>query len=461
MMKTREKRFTKKRQGVFHVGGRRAALLLALALGRLALQGAEGYPVMDNDRILLMNNDAKEGASITSQGYYDTNTSARTYWVHDATAVSVSMRSMLKGTNHTLFKHDGTKLWQLVDCRAGSGTVVGSASRNYIPWTETATSIIDGTTDIPVTSAGAKAVGSVILRNAASARVYSPYYEEGIGTIYFDAVNAFTSDPKYGADLISLEIATNVTREAQTAGFSLKDADDDFNVPAWTPCPFDLFTVADRTTVTLRARGVTNAAMASTAGEDRLFYRIRARLNHYGPIRFRIRRLNQTMDGNPDTTRLILLDNIIASYPPMTFRLNRYGEDYDARLGGTDVLGCVGDFTSALVSQRQQGVKGRAWVGVMTNAAAAPSMTLKNPRIVWRWRYLNQKVTETRTLPLGPETSSLASLTEHPGLLSTAALPLDEGVGDIEYFFVAEQSAPYYALKDYALGSVFYGDGWT
>ena len=156
MMKTREKRFTKKHQGVFHVGGRRAALLLALALGRLALQGAEGYPVMDNDRILLMNNDAKEGASITSQGYYDTNTSARTYWVHDATAVSVSMRSMLKGTNHTLFKHDGTKLWQLVDCRAGSGTVVGSASRNYIPWTETATSIIDGTTDIPVTSAGVR-----------------------------------------------------------------------------------------------------------------------------------------------------------------------------------------------------------------------------------------------------------------------------------------------------------------
>ena len=458
MMKTREKRFTKKRQGVFHVGGRRTALLLALALGRLTLQGAEGYPVMDNDRILLMNNDAKGGASITSQGYYDTNTSARTYWVHDTTSPGFQP-NLLKGTNHTLFKHDGTKLWQLVDCRAGSGTVVGSASRNYIPWTETATSIIDGTTDIPVTSAGAKAVGSVILRNAASACVYSPYYEEGIGTIYFDAVNAFT-DPKYVTGEISLEIATNVTSEAQAAGSSLKDADDDFNVPAWTPCPFDLFAVADRTTVTLQARGVTNAVMASTAGEDGLFYRIRAHLNHYGPIRFRIRRLNQT-GGNADTTGLILLDNIIASYPPMTFRLNRYGEDYDEQLGGTDVLGCVGDFTSALVSQRQQGVRGRAWVGVVTNAAAAPSMTLKNPRIVWRWRYLNQKVTEERTLPLGPATSSLASLIEHPGLLSTAALPLDEGVGDIEYFFVAEQSAPYYALKDYALGSVFYGDGWT
>lgn len=458
MKKTREKLFGRGCSGAFHVGGRRMALLLALALGFLAPQGAKGYPVMDNDRILLMNNDAKWGASITSQGYYDTDTSAKTYWVHDATSPGFAP-NLLKGTNHTLFKNDGTKLWQLVNCRAGSGTVVGSAARNYIPWTVTAKSIIDGTTRIPVTSAGAKAVGSVILRNSDEACVYSPYYEEGIGTIYFDAVNAFT-DPKYVTGEISLEIATNVTSEAQAAGSSLKDADDDFNVPAWTPCPFDLFAVADKTTVTMQSHGVTNAVMASTAGEDRLFYRIRAHLNHYGPIRFRIRRLNQT-GGNADTTGLILLDNIIASYPPMTFRLNRYGEDYDEQLGGADVLGCVGDFTSALVSQRQQGVKGRAWVRAVTNAAAAPSMTLKNPRIVWRWRYLNQKVTEERTLPLGPETSSLASLIEHPGLLSTATLPLDEGVGDIEYFFVAEQNAPYYALKDYALGSVFYGDGWS
>lgn len=176
MKKTREKLFGRGCPGAFHVCGRRAALLLALALGLLAPQGAEGYPVMDNDRILLMNNDAKWGASITSQGYYDTDTSAKTYWVHDATSPGFAP-NLLKGTNHTLFKNDGTKLWQLVNCRAGSGTVVGSAARNYIPWTVTAKSIIDGTTRIPVTSAGAKAVGSVILRNSDESCVYSPYYE--------------------------------------------------------------------------------------------------------------------------------------------------------------------------------------------------------------------------------------------------------------------------------------------
>ena len=60
-MKTREKLFGRGCSGAFHVGGRRVALLLALALGLLAPQGAKGYPVMDNDRILLMNNDAKGG----------------------------------------------------------------------------------------------------------------------------------------------------------------------------------------------------------------------------------------------------------------------------------------------------------------------------------------------------------------------------------------------------------------
>ena len=33
---------------------------------------------------------------------------------------------------------------------------------------------------------GAGNVGSVIMRNVANSTVYSPYYGEGIGTIYFD-----------------------------------------------------------------------------------------------------------------------------------------------------------------------------------------------------------------------------------------------------------------------------------
>ena len=92
-----------------------------------------------------------------------------------------------------MFQQDGTRLWDLVNCRAGSGTVVGNAARNYIPWSSTARSIVDNSTKIPEDNASAKAVGSVIFRNAEGACLYSPYYEEGIGTLYFDAVNAFVN----------------------------------------------------------------------------------------------------------------------------------------------------------------------------------------------------------------------------------------------------------------------------
>ena len=67
MMKTLEKLFGEGCSGAFHVGGRRVALLLALALGWLAPQGVRGagYNVMDNDRILRMNNDSKFVAHVT------------------------------------------------------------------------------------------------------------------------------------------------------------------------------------------------------------------------------------------------------------------------------------------------------------------------------------------------------------------------------------------------------------
>ena len=145
------------------------ALVAALPLAR-----AWGYTLMGNDRILLMNDDTKFGATVSSQGYYATNTTAKTYWVHDNTAPGLAP-NLLRGSNHTMFQQDGTRLWDLVNCRAGSGTVVGNVARNYIPWSSTAKSIIDGSTKIPENNTSAKAVGSVIFRNVEGACVYSPY----------------------------------------------------------------------------------------------------------------------------------------------------------------------------------------------------------------------------------------------------------------------------------------------
>ena len=150
---------------------RSALFLFVLAFTLLAPQGARaaGYNVMDNDRILLMNNDSKLLSAITYQSYYDTNTANKTYWVHSTEAANILASWALKGTTHTMYKKDGTRLWHLVNCRAGSGTVLGPA-RNFIPWSTTAKSIKDGSsTKIQPTTAGVKTVGSVVMRNGEAA----------------------------------------------------------------------------------------------------------------------------------------------------------------------------------------------------------------------------------------------------------------------------------------------------
>ncbi len=158
-----------------------------LALIVLPFARAWGYTLMGNDRILLMNDDTKFGAAVSSQGYNATNATAKTYWVHDNTAPGLSP-DLLKGSNHTMFQQDGTRLWDLVNCRAGSATVVGNTARNYIPWSSTAKAIVqvttnavvngvrtkvevlaEGATKIPENNTTAKAVGSVIFRNAVDA----------------------------------------------------------------------------------------------------------------------------------------------------------------------------------------------------------------------------------------------------------------------------------------------------
>lgn len=461
-MKTLERLFERGCSGAFHVGCRNAVFLLVLALGLLAPQGARGagYNVMDNDRILLMNNDSKLLASVTYQSYYDTNTANKTYWVHSTEAPNFLASWALRGYTHTMYKKDGTRLWHLTNCRAGSGTAI-SASRNYIPWSTTAKSILDGTsTRITADTAGAKKVGSIVLRNSEGACIYSPYYEEGIGTVYFDAVNAFIDNL---TSEIALEIATNVTETARENGVTFKSVDANYDDLDWRSCAFDVLVVENAKTVTLYQTGITNLTLASNAGYSNLFYRVRAKMNFRDPIRFRIRRLSFP-GGNAETAGLLLVDNVIASYPPMTAELRRYGEDLDLSLTGADVLGCVGDFDKPFAALGGDGVRPRAWGTFITNSSANASSSTMSVKILdakfhYRWRYLNQVVGAWKEMDLTPSTLSSKDWSVS-NLTSSALIPLNEGVGDLEYFYTASVDAPYYLTKDYACTAGF-GSGWT
>ncbi|MGN0852132.1 MAG: hypothetical protein ACI4Q3_02000 [Kiritimatiellia bacterium] len=293
--------------------------------------------------------------------------------------------------------------------------------------------------------------------------VYSPYYEEGIGTIYFDAVNAFVNDR---TSTITLEVATDVTPEAAEEGITLQGvATNDYGRLDWVPCPMDVFAVENVKTLVPLASGATNLTLASEGTYSNYFYRIRAQLNYRKPIRFRIRRLTLPGgSGGSDNAGLILLDNIIASFPPMSAVIHRFGSDFDPELKGKDVLGCYGDFDRPFMSGSEQ-AKPWAWLSFLTNSAANSAaqntaITVSNPKLNYRWRYLNQIVGDWKSVDMTPSSFSSYLGVDSTNIVGGAGVQVSEGVGDLEYYFTADVRAPYYVVQDYACG-VKYGAGWT
>lgn len=469
--------------GNFGVGRAGAAFsLLVLGLLLTAPQRAMGvaYANLGNDRVLLMN-DEKRGrilGLIENQGYYCTNSAAgTTYWTHIpfADASGILLRTLMQGTNHVLRAADGTVLWNLKDCRAGfvKRTVTG---RNFLPVSgtaqasprEVASVMIDGKWyyfDENEPSA------CVIMRNSDGAAIYSPYYEDGVGTIYFDTVNSMVADTESS---IAVQMATNVSEFAMAAAeeegrtLTLKDYGDDEENLEWHPIAFDVLPVRARTLVESNiVHRATNLVLDVTAGSSNDFYRVRARLNYYGPMRFRIRRTSRGYNWGPtrvDSTGLVLVDNLIASYPPVTVQLNRRGEDFDPTQKGKDVQGTRGDFSSPFFSLNQDGITAALsfdWVRNFTNVTQR--IEVKNPRLNYRWRYLDHVVGEWQSVALLPEKSTWLGDPSATQLVSTASLSLTNGVGDIEYFYTVELDAPYYQPVDYAYntGALKFGTGWT
>ena len=296
------------------------------------------------------------------------------------------------------------------------------------------------------------------MRNVVNAAVYSPMYDEGIGTIYADVVNSHTVNPDCH---IILEIATNVTADAVNEGISFATAGSDYDKYQWHQISNTVLSVENGSIASI-SNDVEILHLNVTEGGTKHYFRIRTQLNYYGPIRFRIRRTSQ-YEGDADAVALIALDNIIASYPPMTIRLERYGEDYDSSLKGAEVLGCLGDFNVPFQAAGQNGVQAKikfSWV--TNNVNEEQKIIVKNPKFHYRWRYLNQLVPEWSTLDFSPSTPSYTEDSSATQLVTTVAHTLNQGVGDLEYFFTADLDAQYYSPRDYANDTaVGFGADWT
>ena len=259
-----------------------ALLLLAVAL--LPCTRAWGaYARLGNDRVLLMNNDSRSALTggVSNQGYYDTNsTIGVTYWTHapQNDNSKVATRYLLHGTDHVMHAADGTPLWHLVNCRAGY-VPEGSSIRNYIPWSARYAQ----KSDPPVFRAGSnryytnEVSACVFMRNTADAMVYSPMYDDGIGTIYADIVNSYTTYPECE---IILDIATNVTTTAEAEGITFSTAGNVYDKYDWHQIPMTVLSIENGRIASI-SNDVEILTLNATEGGMAHYFRVRIHLNYY------------------------------------------------------------------------------------------------------------------------------------------------------------------------------------
>ncbi len=476
-----------------------AALLSVLAFAASAEDYT--YRKLDATRILLMNNDANAICAVYNQGYYDTNTTASTYWVHGtediADRYARRYMNLLPGINHTLwqneFDDEGTvtgrkMLWELVDCRAGSSAMaVDGIARNYLPWSGTAEAIDIQAYSAPIPATyyigvadnyggGLRQVATVTMRGGNDARIYSPYYEDGVGDIWFDTVNGWCDSLESS---IAVEFATNVAAQVDGVTYtetleSSPNGDDFFD---WHAAKMDVYYVANCSTLTLQDEDVDELTLKSTAGATNGFYRVHVafgdQLDGYsGPIRFRIRRVASVEGTRPDYDDLILVDNVLVSYPNARIVLENYGK-YDTEIKGTQIVGQGGVFSVPFPGVGEEGncprvkfhgedISSRTFIASDGSTVTTSSRgEIADVECHYRWRYLNQESLEsawqTATLDVIEKTGDAEGSARASEPIAPKTAFGGSEVGDVEFYFTGKYRAARYYPVDYALGNVGYG----
>ncbi|MBR4172346.1 MAG: hypothetical protein IKR48_11905 [Kiritimatiellae bacterium] len=326
-------------------------------------------------------------------------------------------RFLLNGSNH--FHNVG---WQVIDAKTGSSAWMRNPNANYIGPQQ----YVPGLTNYQAN-----------LNNTLNARVESPCYSDGIGTIYFDAVNVLTQGGE-----IQLQIATNmfdwVTRNAYTNYISDLD---ELVVSNETGDIAHIFS-NNWTTVCSTNLNMAQNSVHNSEG----FVRFQHTLNYHEPIRFRICRSSVITSNDvasgfsayPDAY-FLAIDNIQVSSPPSDVKIEQEPLSFDP---GYPTPG--------------QRLTIRCRVSnVDTNVPTA--WEDRNVQVVYRWRYLDQSIgawtTSTMEYVPGAEGDDGAG----NGELYTGAIPEQERVGDLEYYFVCNFDGFRFIPVDYTgLGHTYW-----
>lgn len=409
-------------------------------------------------RVLLMNADNNTLGPVTNQGWCAQSDAGETYW--RILGGGAGTNNIMPGTEFELVRSaDTNRLWYLKQCRQGNtfptnDTQWLNSSFCYLPPSST-TALAITNEDVAATRSSS---GWLMLRNTTDAAVYSPCYTNGIGTIYFDALNhrpsvAGKNNESYK---LVLEIAT-----ATVEGLPPTDAN------SWTeeepgqtnwygrlegmwqsvvmyPAHFG------STTVPTDEPATTELALKEiTGGSNARYYRIHAPVNLHTPVRFRIRRTSVDesavdAEGNvlPDDG-FVLMDNLIVSVPSVYADLQSYGT-FDPTLPGDRAVGFAGAFDVPFPSPADTAnIFGRCRVVLPPGSSYEgmdPGEYISLAQMFYRRRYLSS-VGEWSVAVLNGA---------GPGRMRTeSALSLPALEGDLEYYFVSLMKAPYYEYVDY------------
>ena len=422
-------------------------------------------------------------------------------------AVKLTGYNLQKGTHFVCHAkgNDGPVLWEIINCRGGNlnPTSTGGKPQTYqnlLPWSSEAYSFKNR-----LTTANQTTAGTLVMQNTPDAEVISSCLPEGIGTIYFDAVNGFTG---YLKGRLQVQVAYGVyvtnkwgkVEDATRANFVLeKDADGNLVPPDDAHCDVyetlhegedPLIIPYDRVAwVPVNLTGKWNCndhlgdiptgeelklkmpEYGTTAGTFENFYRVWAPIADpkvnpavepysRGPMRFRIKRLDNppidsgysgmSLDGENLGTKsnnaLLILDNIIASYPPMKAWAIPPHAEYVNGGGPRNVIGWSGIVEpTKYPAAGETNLSVRAGLAFATNAP--PGVTGEwlgglTADFTYAWRYRDQAFGATNNLPLAADGGT--------NLVSSENLDLPPVIGDVEFWYTTTVDAPYYDYLDYS-----------
>ena len=468
----------------FAGGGGWSALEKEISFHILVAGG--GHDLGDgSDRVMLANDDdsaADADAKIWYQSYDVTESGwGVPYWRHIDTEGEIGddpfsftycnlYYNFFAGSKHE-YRSDGgedggARLWFFDNVRMGNlfpnedqstGEEALASNQNFLPWNPLSKQML-GSFGYPVGDVRSR-VGTFVLRNAEQAGVYSSCYTDGIGTVYFDAVNAFTDNVGNGYYRIKLQLCTTLTEVSGLQGqeptddnVRLSDSDDDvssyYGNAEWEDVAMTVYEFNGSNYEKIEVPAGDGFELAVTDGgrTDR-FYRFVVPIKTSKASRFRIIRtaIDPAYTYVPDAGALIILDNLIVSTPTTELNIIPCGACFSEKTG-RDYRGWEGTFDPAYPSVTDDSIFGLARI---VDAAGQPldSDVLTTVAMHYRWHYLDQLEKDWQILDMAADGA------EKFRTLSALA-GLDGTIGDLEFWYDGVRSSRdgFYEYYDYTGG---------